>query len=311
MGPAWVRRVRQRLPGAFVQELDAELQRHKDRSGTPAEPELHSVHFLLIQHSPGERDAAAYLDWLAGTGVGELYECLAPHWPAGETLPRELGAMRDRHLALLRLWNEHYFSHVDPAILSGLQDVARRLEAEIPSADPVELAERTTNGLVLGGAAPPHLVLVPQHHMVPFNSMAKGHERLMILYPADVDGAPPDAPPASLRRLARALADESRLRILRQLSTDEPRSLTEIARAARLAQSTIHHHLLLLRVAGLVRVHLGDGHANQYTLRPHAIEELGTRLRAYLAPPAGTTRPAKTTHVAKATGTKRATRKRK
>ena len=299
LGPAWVRRTRQKLPAAFHEQLAQaleELHKHEKRD-KPFKPHLHGeLHFHLIRDCPGERDAASYIEWLESLSVGELYERVAPQWPETMALPRDLGALRDRQVPVFRLWNEHYFSRVEPAILAALRDDARRLRARAQgTAQPTELIEQATNGLVFGPSPMSEVVLVPQHHMVPFNSMAKGHRRLIVLYPVDVNGTASGAPPPTLRRLARALADESRLRILRELSTDEPRTLTDVARAVKLSQSTMHHHLVLLRTAGIVRVHIGEGHTNQYTLRPNAVESVATHLRQYLTP----VRPARTSATAR------------
>jgi DNA-binding IclR family transcriptional regulator len=68
---------------------------------------------------------------------------------------------------------------------------------------------------------------------------------------------------------------------------DGPRNLTEVARFAGLTQPTVHHHLAMLRSAGLVRVHITDVSPNRYSLRPRALELLGDQLGAYLAPAKG------------------------
>ena len=292
LGPAWHRRTRQKLPPAFHDLLTRAMEQttRDEKRDKPNKPHFHGeLHFHLIRNCPGDRDAASYVEWLESLSVGELYERIAPQWPENMALPRDLGALRDAQVPLFRLWNEHYFSRLDPAILAALRDDARRLRARANgTTEPSALIEEATNGLVFDAAALDEIVLVPQHHMAPFNSTPKGHRRMIVLYPVDVNGTAAGAPPPTLRRVARALGDESRLRILRELSAEEPRTLTELSRAVKLAQSTMHHHLILLRSAGLVRVYIGEGHTNQYSLRPNAIDTIATHLRQYLAPgPAG------------------------
>src|SRR5687768_13134020 len=293
LGSSWIRRTRQSLPQSFHDQLARAMSllgmdvKEKSAKGPkPAKRHLHGdLHFNLIRDCPGERDATSFIDWLEALTVGELYERIAPQWPEGMPLPRDLGALRDVQIPLLRLWNEHYFSRVDPAILVALRDDARRLRARANGAlPPIELIEEATNGLRFDAGTLDEIVLVPQHHMAPFNSTPKGHRRLIVLYPVDVNGTAAGAPPPPLRRLAHALGDESRLRILRELSAEEPRTLTELARAVKLAQSTMHHHLILLRAAGLVRVYIGEGHTNQYTLRPNAVDTITTHFRHFLTP---------------------------
>lgn len=83
-------------------------------------------------------------------------------------------------------------------------------------------------------------------------------------------------PPASLVLHYRALGDENRLRLLKLLH-ERDRTLQELTEALDLAKSTIHHHLALLRSAGLVRL---DGVT--YTVRPALLHQAGKQLTAYL-----------------------------
>jgi DNA-binding transcriptional ArsR family regulator len=87
----------------------------------------------------------------------------------------------------------------------------------------------------------------------------------------------------TLRRLTHALSDESRLRMLRFLANG-PATMTEVARFAGLSQPTVHHHLVQLRAAGLVRIHFTLSSPTRYSLRPHALDVLAQQLGAYLTP---------------------------
>jgi DNA-binding transcriptional ArsR family regulator len=245
--------------------------------------------FSLVLQLGGEvRDAPAFLGRLAALSVGELYERLAPTVPDDEpSLPRDLGAVRDRYHALLSEWHTAYFQHLDPAILVGLEREAQVRRATLESCPILDVVEEASNGLRF---EPPlangSFVLIPQYHDRPYNHVEREHERVIVLYPADLDGLSDDPVPIDLLRLTRGLADESRLRILRFLGrSDSPRTMTEVARAAGLSQSTIHHHLLTLRAAGLVRVHSGAIGSSRYTLRPLALTLLGDRLAAFLERP--------------------------
>ena len=108
LGPAWVRRTRQKLPQVFHDQLArvaAQLSKD-DKRDKPSKHHLHGdLYFHLIRDCPVERDAASFVDWLESLTPGELYERVAPHWPESMPLPRDLGALRDQHAPLLRLWN--------------------------------------------------------------------------------------------------------------------------------------------------------------------------------------------------------------
>jgi DNA-binding transcriptional ArsR family regulator len=279
LGPAWLRQVRQRVSAAFEKEI-AKL-------GVKPCKHMGGLLVTLVRQAPGERDAPGFLEWLGRAPTGELYERLAPTVPVGDPpLPRDLGAQRDQWVAALSTWNERYVSQLDPALLSGLADDAaekRAMLERLPAAEVVELA---TNGIVVElKHGRPAVTLVPQYHQSPLNDVTTEHERVIFMYPADVLPRPPGAPPRELLRLTRGLCDESRLRMLRTLS-DDSCTLTELAREVGLSQSTIHHHLLLLRASGLVRFHFGEQGTKRYSLRRHALEQLGAQLGLFLRQPA-------------------------
>ncbi len=78
-------------------------------------------------------------------------------------------------------------------------------------------------------------------------------------------------------RLFKALADETRLAILRQLREREEVCACDFVACCDVAQPTLSHHLKVLREAGLIK---GDkrGLWIYYRLNPEALQ----RLREYL-----------------------------
>jgi DNA-binding transcriptional ArsR family regulator len=271
LGAGWARGVRQQLQPQLAADL----------ASADALADVH-VPDLLIQQCPGDRDIAGYLHWLGALPVGELYERLAPYALEGRApLPRDLGAVRDRYVRLLVAWHEQYFRLVDPAILSGLAADAAAKHALVGTMAPEALVEAATCGVHFMPRPGPELVLlVPQYHFRPWNLFQDYRGLRRIQYPADALPAVPGEPPPGLLRLTRALSDESRLRILRFLAAG-PRSFTEVVQFMGLAKSTVHHHMVVLRAAGLVRVH-DCGDMTTYSLRPSAVDELGDRLHAFL-----------------------------
>ena len=125
------------------------------------------------------------------------------------------------------------------------------------------------------------VLLVPQYHYRPWNLNEYHRGLRIIMYPVDALATPPGELPPGLLRLTRALADENRLRILRLLASS-PRSFTEVVESTRLAKSTVHYHLVLLRAAGLVRVHDAGESATGYSLRGEALDEVRARLGTFL-----------------------------
>ena len=93
---------------------------------------------------------------------------------------------------------------------------------------------------------------------------------------------PPQAPSPALLKLFKALGDESRLTLLRRLSSG-PISLTEATAELDVAKATAHHHLSILRQAGLVVIG-GEGRGSRYALRQDPPTVAAQALAAYLQP---------------------------
>ena len=94
-------------------------------------------------------------------------------------------------------------------------------------------------------------------------------------------------------QLLQAAADPVRLSILRQLSADGPTCACEFTQCCDISQSTVSHHLKVLREAGWV-----DGERRGtwiwYSIRPQAVERfatIGGAIRPGGARPAATLGP--------------------
>lgn len=237
---------------------------------------------VAIWRSPGSRDVPGFLGWLGDCPIGHLYTLFAPY--AVEDLcplPPDLEAVRAAWVRALTTWNERYFRHLDPAILDGLAAEAAARREEAARLAPEEVVERATGGIQF--IAPPEItrvLLIPQYHYRPLNMYWSMRGWRTFLYPTDALPLAPDMPPPALQRLTRALDDENRLRILRLLSSSQ-RSFTEIVQEIGLAKSTVHHHMVTLRAAGLVRLQDTGAGPESYTLRSSALPELNRLLSAY------------------------------
>ncbi len=150
---------------------------------------------------------------------------------------------------------------------------------------PPALVEAATNGVTF--KMQPQItgvMLIPSKIIRPWTVIME-HEGLGIFAYSVSDEhlmADADAPPSYLVDLFKALGDERRLRILGILSEGEA-ALMDIAERLDLAKSTAHHHLRILRTAGLVRVTVGD--SKGYSLRRDQIPETARLLDAYLTTP--------------------------
>ncbi len=257
---------------------------------------VESVDLLLLQ-SPDKESVEGSLEWLSSLSRGEVIDRLIGFYSdcdgksAGVVSTKAASEMAaiatrwDKIVNLLYVWNRAYFKGVDPRILSGLRDDADAMRARIDSTLPEDLVEETTSGLRLEPAGEEVRVsLVPQFHMRPWNAWHGGRGYVFFNYPADVLAPEEGMPPDGLMRLTRALSDPNRLKILKAIASGA-QSFTDVFAPSKLAKSTVHHHLMALRAAGLVRTHVSyplGRVSDRYFLRAGALDTLAASLAAYL-----------------------------
>jgi DNA-binding transcriptional ArsR family regulator len=155
------------------------------------------------------------------------------------------------------------------------RSMARRLSPE-------RLVEIASNGISIEDrhVATP-VVLMPSMVSRPWVVLAEAADLLIMAYPVSdrTLSSDPDAPPQWLVKLHKALGDERRLKILRRLAQSDA-GLVELATEADVAKSTMHHHMMMLRAAGLVKVRMGGD--KQYSLRDETLPEAATYLNHYI-----------------------------
>jgi DNA-binding transcriptional ArsR family regulator len=195
-----------------------------------------------------------------------------------------LDPVRTKQLAveILQRWNDEVLAPDRETTRATLRRDAAAKVAAAPRITSKELIERATGGLEF--RAEPwirRVVLVPHVAMRPWNVSSAWEDAQIICYPvADESlGIDPTVPPARLLRLYKALSDDKRMRILKVLARSSA-TLQELADAVGLAKSTAHHHMVILRSAGLVRV-TTELHST-YSLRREAIRDPSSLLRDFL-----------------------------
>ena len=178
-----------------------------------------------------------------------------------------------------------YGPHVETwgRAIAASAEGARMLSASL---DPHALIERITNGISyeipLGTR---QLVLVPTITLRPWTLLTDFGDSIVVAFAVadehlDQD---PDAAPGWLVRFHKALGDDKRLRILREVA-DGGSTLGELTEVLGLAKSTVFHHMGILRSAGLIRVVFGknDDGVNSYQVRNAAFTDAETQLQKYL-----------------------------
>ena len=158
---------------------------------------------------------------------------------------------------------------------------ARRMSAS-------QLVDFASGGISYEGEAGiDRVLLVPSVVTRPWITISDWDSTKIICYRAGVPGgAAGGEPDRDMVLVYRALGDETRLRLLRELASAD-RRLAELAKALGLAKSTLHGHLGVLRSAGLIRISIGA--EKKYGLRP-GLPDLNRILAEYIRPGDATSR---------------------
>lgn len=283
VGKAWFARARQ----AASKALEAAVRKLVGGDGQRWFNLLGMAHEAGPHHSVD--DLLARLDQLPAT---EVHRALSGgRLPAGRREDRNaasvrrmagLGADRVKRLTIdvVERWSREVMTRLgsNETVLAADAAAKRRMQRRTGARRLIELA---TGGIVYQGEAGIDEVwLVPSVVTRPWVSISEWDSAKIICYPAESDRASVDGSDRRLAAIYRALGDETRLRLLRELSAGN-RRLTELALALGLAKSTVHQHLGALRSAGLIRVNLGA--EKRYGLRP-GLPDLSRLLKEYLAP---------------------------
>jgi DNA-binding transcriptional ArsR family regulator len=187
-------------------------------------------------------------------------------------------------------WHEESFAAREPGLVELLAADALATRELAATMAPARLVE-----LVCGGFAYepepecPRVLLVPHLAARPWLLLCQHRDTRIICHPARRQDRDERAATAEgLLRLGRALGDEQRQRILAALAGG-PRDLDELAVTVGLSRSTVHHHMGLLRAAGLVGL-AGNARRYRYGLRREAAAEATALLASLLTAP-GEERP--------------------
>lgn len=232
-------------------------------------------------YSRGE--ASKVLQFLDELEASTVEDCLVRTAPFFHNFSlEECARIKNGYTPLLRMWYEHYFRHVEHTILPLLIEDASEKKMLESKMDMVPLIEYASGGVVIEDI--PELktiVLLPTVHNRPINTYCFYKNLMLVQYPVDVPSENEEEPPTVLLRLTQALSDPTRLRLLRFVA-GEPKTLWEMQSELNQSREMLMHHLLSLRVAGLLRVHLRGEGTERYSIRPDGAAELQMFLESYI-----------------------------
>lgn len=260
------------------------------RAADPTEVKLHLVQFYT-RDARRQTPAAVMRAAVSGDSAARD-EFLRTSYPEYETWTAYLAAILDADAEELKAslvdalsaWHDRVWKAEALTIQPILERDAAAKRSLLPELPIDEFVRTATNGVeFVPRPGIERVVMIPTFVRRPLVAYAEVGEVLMIMYPVADESvsAETDAPPRRLVRLSKALGDEKRLRILRALAEGE-KTLMELAEMFGVAKTTMHHHMIVLRSAGLVSVGVGQ---KRYRLRQEALPDLGTLLGGYLAAP--------------------------
>ena len=176
-------------------------------------------------------------------------------------LPRALfTAWSDRQafgealLNALEAYMTNFFQEEESRIIPALGEALATAQTQSALQDPLTLVETLSNGVRMDWIAEVStLILAPSFWSTPFVFFNKIDDQTGIILfggrPKGVTLVPGEQVPEDLLNALKALADPTRLRILRYLLKN-PATPSELATFLRLRSPTVVHHLRILRLAG-------------------------------------------------------------
>jgi DNA-binding transcriptional ArsR family regulator len=187
------------------------------------------------------------------------------------------------------------------AVLGGLErDLARYVDTSLPALEadaaekhelagelaPLDLIKAAIDTAYTPSADVQRVALIPSFVVRPMVYYFEFTDQMLFVYPvSDRQAAALGiGPPDRLVRLAFALGDRGRLRILEVLK-ERGMTLKEIGEELGVPRSTLRHHMSILRIAGLVRPMQTGAGFNAYQLREEAATDLSEMVDKFLRGP--------------------------
>jgi DNA-binding transcriptional ArsR family regulator len=265
----------------WVKNIQMVLDNKNIQLGNPKDIPCFDYLYLLIWQSPEKENLHTFVKWLGSLDPGQLYEKLFSYLLG--PVPADLITIRNKYMDLLIKWHEIYFEHIDKRIMETLQHSVKEWQAQSDECNSVMFVEKVSGGVRLEEYEGLHQVLLtPTYHISPLLTIRKNKYMVHIFYPVDLPVQDTNQPSKKLVRLTKALADENRLRILK-LVKEGAKTFTEIQQQFDVSKSTVHHHLMLLRTAGLISVyHSSESCSDSYIYRELGIDELSQYLNVYI-----------------------------
>lgn len=197
--------------------------------------------------------------------------------------PERFGEM---YLAALQAYQQVFFAEEEKRIAPVLQAGLKHAQELAQTMSLPDLLAELSQGVHVEPVTKSDAVLIPVYWSTPLLISAEmGVDGKIPVFlfgvrPTNMSIIPGELVPGGLLRALKALADPTRLQIMKHLSHAEL-SPSELARRLKLRPPTVTHHLTELRLAGLVNV-IFKGQDKLYTARREALSLAFDNLKAFL-----------------------------
>ena len=195
-------------------------------------------------------------------------------------------AFGEELLEALEAYIENFFQEEELRILPAQSKALNDAQGLAEKTDVLSLLEELSTGVRMEWIADVStVILAPSFWGAPFVFFENlDQETGLVLFGARPKGSslvPGEMIPEELLNALKALADPTRLRIMRYLLED-PCSPSELAKILRLRPPTVIHHLHILRLAGLVGVKISPQTERCYAVRFEGIDATIQHLKDFL-----------------------------
>jgi DNA-binding transcriptional ArsR family regulator len=189
--------------------------------------------------------------------------------------------IRDDFADLVGTWQREVFAAHEAGFLDSTRRDAQSLRGSTDGMPVEAVVERAVPPVTfVPEVGQTSVVLVPSVAVRPLFVVLDHRTANLFVYPTLTD-RDESGPPARLVALGKAIGDETRLRILRELAT-EPATPPDLAQRMGIPRTTLLHHLNLLRRSGLIAVNVHDSAYHTYTVRDERLGDIGRLLESYL-----------------------------
>ncbi len=204
-----------------------------------------------------------------------------------ETLRHLLGAEPDEIQAelggLVRRWQAEVYGPLEGGLAETMSRSLRSFTSATAGLPLERVVERAVPEVTfVPEAGQTSVVLLPSIAIRPLWVVTDHRAANVFAFPAPPDDGERLDPPARLVALGKAIGDETRLRILRELAS-APATPPDLADRMGIPRTSLLHHLRILRDADLIAVSVHDSAYHQYHVRDEHFGEIERLLEDYLA----------------------------